>query len=101
MRLLRGKPLYSLVVADPADQLGAGALDHPLRRVAQASFVRLLKALLWRSHSAMYVTRFHLQKHYPLKAGREGFATSDVYIPDDVFLPAPRSVEQCARSPRH
>lgn len=91
MRLIRGRPLYSLVVADPADQLQKGALKHSLRRFARNAFVWSLKWQLKRSSGAMYVTKSYLQERYPAKNGVE-FATSDVFIgANDFSLPRPHS----------
>lgn len=100
LRLLRGRPLYSLVVADPADQLSAGALDHPLRRPVRRLFIISLKQLLKRSKAAMYVTRFYLQRHYPLGVDGVGFATSDVYLPDEAYTTTPRSPDAFTGSPK-
>jgi len=91
MRLVRGKELYSLVVADPADQLQSGALRHPLRGIARITFISSLRYLLSRSSGAMYVTRTYLQCRYPITKG-EAFATSDVLIREsDLGLPRPAS----------
>lgn len=79
MRLARGRKLYSLVVADPADQLQRGALQHPLRRMARLTFIWSVRFLLRHSSAAMYVTKSYLQEKYPVRSGAE-FATSDVFI---------------------
>jgi glycosyltransferase involved in cell wall biosynthesis len=99
MCLMRRRPLYSLIVADPADQLGTGTLDHPLRPLTRYVFVRALRLLARRSNAAMYVTRDYLQQRYPLKWGA-GFATSDVYIPPDAYSSKPRSRDTFVHSPK-
>lgn len=99
MRVLRGRPLFALVVADPADQLGAGAMHHPLRRPVRALFIRSLRYLLQRSSAAMYVTRSYLQKRYPVASDAAGFATSDVFLPDSAFVKEARGADSF-RSPR-
>jgi glycosyltransferase involved in cell wall biosynthesis len=97
MRLIRGRPLYSLVVADPADQLQKGALKHSLRHLARNVFVWSLRLQLKRSSGAMYVTKTYLQKRYPATNGRE-FATSDVFIGGSDFG-SPRPPSAFAHSP--
>jgi len=91
MRLVRGRRLFSLVVADPADQLQRGALQHPLRRFARSAFIWSLRFLLRRSSGAMYVTKKYLQERYPAPRGKQ-FATSDVFIGEqDITTARPAS----------
>lgn len=91
MRLARGRQVFCLVVADPADQLQKGALQHPLRRFARSTFIKSLRFLLRHSSGAMYVTKNYLQEQYPAPEGKR-FATSDVFIrEEDITIPRPKS----------
>lgn len=98
MRLARRRPLYSLVVADPADQLQKGALRHPLRRLVRFTFVYSLRCLLKQSSGAMYVTKNYLQEKYPAPKGKQ-FATSDVFIRNE-DIAAARSASSFDHSPK-
>lgn len=100
MRLMMGRPIHSLVVADPADQLSSTSLRHPLRVFARAAFIRLLKFVLCRSCSAMFVTKAYLQSRYPVGPHARTFATSDVYIPPDAFALSPRIARPTPRGPK-
>lgn len=98
MRLARGRRLYSLMVADPADQLQKGALQHPLRRVARFTFIWSVRFILRHSSGAMYVTKHYLQQKYPVSKGKQ-FATSDVFIREEELATA-RSPSDFEHSPK-
>ncbi|GMA16004.1 glycosyltransferase family 1 protein [Deinococcus metallilatus] len=82
-------PFAVEVVGDPQEVFannGAGGRVAPLYELFFTSMQR------WMCRDAevvSYVTGETLQKKYPNSAGRE-HAVSDVYLPDEAFLPEPR-----------
>jgi glycosyltransferase involved in cell wall biosynthesis len=92
-------PIFSLVVADPEDQLGPKAMNHPLRPFARWVFIRLLRHVLARSSIAMYVTEEYLQKKYPAKQAIATFGTSDVSLEPDAFAAEPKCSSHYGEKP--
>lgn len=100
LRRLRKKPIYALVVADPADQLSKGAMRHLLRAPARIIFRYLMKSILRASRGALYVTSSYLQSRYPIEGNGRTFSSSDVIVPDDFFVSEPKTVVELSKPQR-
>jgi glycosyltransferase involved in cell wall biosynthesis len=92
-RLLRkeGRPYGVEVVADPYDTFAPKAVRHRLRPLFRLWFPRILRRQCAGACAAAYVTEYALQRRYP--PGAQAFAThcSDVELPPDAFVNAPRT----------
>jgi glycosyltransferase involved in cell wall biosynthesis len=87
--LRRRKQPYAVeVVGDPYDVLAAGSLKHPLRPFLRWWAPRELRKQCREAMAALYVTKEALQKRYPCP--NESVGVSDVFIPPEAFVDAPR-----------
>lgn len=86
----RGVPFCVQCVADPADQLGAGSVRHPLRRFFRTLFVRGLKWQCRQAAAAMYVTREALQRGYPPNPANPRHNYTDLVLDDAAIVLEPR-----------
>jgi glycosyltransferase involved in cell wall biosynthesis len=83
-----GRPYGVEVLGDPYDVFAPGAVRHPLRPFFRWWFTRQLRRQCLAACGALYVTRETLQRRYPCPSYSVG--VSDVELPDDAFVPAPR-----------
>jgi glycosyltransferase involved in cell wall biosynthesis len=92
-----GRPYGVEVVADPYDVFGPNSVRHPLRPVFRWWFTRALKGQCASACAAAYVTERALQQRYP--PGPEALAThySDIELPENAFVSAPRRPRQNGR----
>jgi glycosyltransferase involved in cell wall biosynthesis len=94
-RLLRAARPYGVeVVSDPYDAMAPAAMRHPLRPGLRWSATRQLRAICVGAAAASYVTRETLQRRYPCPGYSVG--VSDVELPDEAFIAAPRRVGETA-----
>src|SRR5690606_23281178 len=93
-----GKPYGVEVVGDPHDVFAPGAVRHPLRPFFRWWFARNLRRQCAGACAAAYVTAQALQRRYPPAPDAFSTSYSDVQLPDDTFVAAPR-VFQAAPSP--
>jgi glycosyltransferase involved in cell wall biosynthesis len=84
-----GRPYGAEVVADPYDVFAPGSVRHPLRLLFRWLFPRQLRRVCRGACTAAYVTQDALQRRYPCP--REAVGVSDVDLPADAFVPAPRA----------
>lgn len=84
--LLSRKPFGCLVVADPADQMGAQALRHPLQPYARRLYMWLLAVACRNARAVLYVTQKYLQRDYPGRDRVFEFGASDVNITRDFIV---------------
>jgi glycosyltransferase involved in cell wall biosynthesis len=85
-----GRPYAVEVVADPHDVFSPGAVRHPLRFFFRWWFARTLRRQCVRACAAAYVTRGALQRRYPPASRAYSTYYSDVELPKEAFLKAPR-----------
>lgn len=93
-----GRPFGVVVVADPHDVFAPGSVKHVLRPFFQWWFPRRLRDQCVRAGAVSYVTRDALQGRYPPSIGAFSTHFSDVDLPDDAFVAAPRPVRPRPRS---
>jgi glycosyltransferase involved in cell wall biosynthesis len=107
-KLLRdGHPYAVEVVGDPWDVFAPGVIDHPLRPLFRCWFYWNLRLQCLHAHAAAYVTKYTLQKRYPVQGAapttnyssvdlgfarplRASVSTSDVVIEDALLAEPPR-----------
>ncbi|WP_159715485.1 glycosyltransferase family 4 protein [Geminicoccus flavidas] len=82
---LRGVPYALQCVANPRDQLGKGAVRHPLRRFFQQFFIRNLQRQCREAGVTSYVTRKALQAEYPPGPGKPTFTHTDLVLDDAAY----------------
>jgi glycosyltransferase involved in cell wall biosynthesis len=88
-RLHRSARPYGVeVVSDPYDVFAPGSVRHPLRPLFRWLFPRQLRRVCRHASTAAYVTQQALQRRYPCPS--EAIGVSDVDLPADAFVPAPR-----------
>ena len=85
IRILNKKhiPYYCEVVGDPWDVFSRGSINHPLRSLIRITFALNLKKELKKCAGALYVTKFQLQKRYPVRKNIFNIGVSDVIIPNE------------------
>jgi glycosyltransferase involved in cell wall biosynthesis len=82
------------IVADPYDVFAPGSISNPLRPFFRWLSPRQLRQDCQRAIAAAYVTKFALQNRYPCPNLSQGI--SDVVLPDESIVAAPRPVRQAA-----
>lgn len=87
--LAAGRPYGVHVISDCHDTFAPGAFKHPLRPFFRWWFVRNLREQVTRASAALYVTSRTLQERYPCRGHMAGI--SDVDLPSDAFVAAPRT----------
>ncbi len=85
-----GRPYGVEVVSDPYDVFAPGSVRHPLRPFFRWLFPRRLRQHCAGAVAACYVTEQALQRRYPCPSF--SVAASDVELPDEAIVPAPRSL---------
>ncbi len=91
----RTKHPYAVeIVADPYDVFAPGSISNPLRPFFRWLSPRQLRQDCQRAMAAAYVTKFALQNRYPCPNLSQGI--SDVVLPDESIVAAPRPVRQAA-----
>jgi L-malate glycosyltransferase len=90
------RPFAVEVVADPFDVFAPGSIDTPLRPFFRWWYTRNLQQDCAKATAAAYVTRLALQKRYPCPHFSRGI--SDVVLPDESIVAAPRPVRQGLKS---
>jgi hypothetical protein len=88
----QGHPYAVEVVADPYDVFAPGAIRHPLRSLLRWWCPIALRRQCATAAAAAYVTERALQKRYPAANRALMTAYSDVELPDEAFVLAPRSL---------
>ena len=91
----RRQPYGVEVIGDPYDVMAPGACKHALRPFFRWYLPRELRKHCKSAVAAMYVTKTALQKRYPCD-GRL-YAASNLYLPDDKVVDAPRTWRQEGR----
>lgn len=86
-----GRPYAVEVVGDPYDVFAPGSVRHPLRPLLRWWIPRQLKRECAGACAAAYVTDRALQARYPAAPHAYSAACSDVELPDDGFVSAPRA----------
>ncbi len=96
----RSYPYAVEVIADPYDIFAPGACNHRLRPIIRWSYTRQLRRQCRSACGAAYVTTKSLQSRYP--AGSHAFATnySSVEMPEDAYVPMPRTADSFSRPGR-
>ncbi|WP_373543086.1 glycosyltransferase family 4 protein [Chamaesiphon sp.] len=85
------KKLYALdVLADPYDVYAPGAMTHPLRPYLRWRQPRQLRKWCQDACAVNYVTKQALQRRYPASADVLSTGISDVHLPSDTIVGAPR-----------
>jgi glycosyltransferase involved in cell wall biosynthesis len=77
---IRGVPFALQCVADPRDQLGAGSVRHPLRKLFRWLFTAALRWQCRRAFATSFVTKAALQEAFPPQAGRPTFCYTDLVL---------------------
>jgi L-malate glycosyltransferase len=90
------RPFAVEVVADPFDVFAPGSIDTPLRPFFRWWYTRNLQQDCAKATAAAYVTRLALQKRYPCPHFSRGI--SDVVLPEESIVTAPRPVRQDLKS---
>ncbi|MFM2304077.1 MAG: hypothetical protein RLZZ135_1487 [Cyanobacteriota bacterium] len=90
------RPFAVEVVADPFDVFAPGSIDTPLRPFFRWWYTRNLQQDCAKATAAAYVTRLALQKRYPCPHFSRGI--SDVVLPDESIVAAPRPLRQDLKS---
>ena len=90
----RRRPFAVQVVADPIDAFAPGSIRHPLRPFFRLWFARELRRQCRKAALAAYVTEEALQEKYPPGEGVESTHFSDVELPPEAFLEAPRPLDE-------
>ncbi len=85
-----GHPYAVEVIGDPWDTFSPGAMAHPLRPLFRRWFSHRLRAQCWGAGAAAYVTEEALQRRYPAAPGSLMTGFSDVELPPEAFVAAPR-----------
>jgi glycosyltransferase involved in cell wall biosynthesis len=83
-----GRPYGVEVVSDPYDVFAPGAVRHPLRPFFRWLFPYRLRQQCANATAACYVTEQALQRRYPCPSF--AVAASDVELPEEAIVPAPR-----------
>lgn len=83
------RPYGVHVISDCWDTFAPGAFKHPFRPYLRWALSRRLRQQVRHSSAALYVTARTLQERYPSNGLMAGI--SDVDLPDEAFIPAPRS----------
>ncbi|MET0065946.1 MAG: glycosyltransferase family 4 protein [Candidatus Thiodiazotropha sp.] len=91
---LRSKKFAIQCVADPADQLGKGSVNHPLRKIFRFGFMKILKWQCNRAGVTMYVTKKSLQRRYPPQKGKPTYSYTDLVLQDNCYRDSPKSLEE-------
>lgn len=91
-----GHPYAVEVVADPYDVFAPGSVKHPLRPFFRWRFPRRLRHQCAEACAAAYVTKEALQRRYPCPNYSVG--VSDVDLPNETLVSAPRPLRQEART---
>lgn len=68
------------IIGDPYDVFAPGVVKHPLRIVFRNLFTYQQKKAVRNASAAIYVTRFALQKRYPVKKGTFQTYASNVFV---------------------
>jgi glycosyltransferase involved in cell wall biosynthesis len=109
--LQEGHPYAVEVVGDPWDVFAPWVIDHPLRRLFRCWAYWNLRLQCLNANAAAYVTKYTLQRRYPVGAATPtmnyssvdlGFArpsrvsvsTSDVVIEDALLAEPPRGIQE-------
>ncbi|MEI2580250.1 glycosyltransferase family 4 protein [Scytonema sp. PRP1] len=89
-----GHPYAVEVVADPYDAFAPGSVRHPLRSFFRWLAPRQLRGQCAKACAAAYVTKYALQRRYPV--AKEAFSThySSVELLDTAFVSSTRSPKQ-------
>jgi len=86
----RAQPFAVEVVADPYDVFAPRAIRHPLRAFFRWFSPRRLRQICSEAVAAAYVTESALQKRYPPHPNAYSIGCSDVELPDNAIVDAPR-----------
>jgi glycosyltransferase involved in cell wall biosynthesis len=90
-QLLKARHPYAVeVIGDPWDTFSPGAMKHPLRPFFRRWFAHRLRAQCLGASAAAYVTEAALQRRYPAAPGSLMAGFSDVELPPEAFVAAPR-----------
>lgn len=81
------------VVADPYDVFAPGSVKHPLRAFFRWMFTRRLQQQCDRACATAYVTEHALQQRYPPANNAFSIHYSSVELPEQAFVPLPRSLK--------
>lgn len=98
LRAVQGRPYAVEVVNDPFLGFAPGpGRRGPLRPLFRALMTGLTWGQVRRAAAVQYVTREALQRRYPPGAGVLAFGVSDVHLPPEAFVEAPRTFRAPAR----
>src|SRR6185295_14579665 len=90
-RLLDAHHPYAVeVIGDPWDTFSPGAVRHPLRPFFRRWFSHRVRTQCRGAAAAAYVTQEALQRRYPAAPGSLMTGFSDVQLPPEAFVAAPR-----------
>jgi glycosyltransferase involved in cell wall biosynthesis len=96
----RGGPFAVEVVGDPWDALSPGSYPHALREVFRRRIAAAQRHQCAASCASLYVTARALQRRYPPNPATFSVACSDVHLPPDAFVDAPRTAKAAPRPAR-
>lgn len=88
----QGHPFAVEVVCDPWEVFSRQGVSHPLRPLIRRHFTAQLRRQCLACCAGAYVTERALQHRYPVRPGIPSFGVSDVELPPDAFVSAPRPV---------
>jgi glycosyltransferase involved in cell wall biosynthesis len=94
----QGRPYGVEVVSDPYDVFAPGSVRHPLRPFFRWLFPYRLRQHCANAAAACYVTAQALQRRYPCPSF--SVSASDVELPDDAIVAAPRPLRAHAAAHR-
>jgi glycosyltransferase involved in cell wall biosynthesis len=86
-----GHPYGAEVVGDPCDFFAPGSVKHPLRPLLRWWNPRQLRRQCAGACAVAYVTEHALQRRYPPAPGAFSTHYSSIVLPDNAFVPVPRS----------
>ncbi|MFY7666045.1 glycosyltransferase family 4 protein [Flavobacterium sp.] len=79
------------VAADPYDVFAPGSFKHPLRRFLRIIGTYQLRRVVKNASAAIYVTKYQLQKRYPVSSGIFQTYASNVILKSEFLAHAPKS----------
>lgn len=85
------RPYGVEVVGDPYDAFAPNAVKHPMRPLFRWWFAKQLRRQCVHAAATTYVTTHALQERYPPADKAFTIACSDVNLPEDAFISAPRN----------
>lgn len=92
-----GRPFGVAVCGDPYDAFARHTSKHPLRPVIRWWFSHRLRTACRKACACTYVTQYALQRRYPCGHGAFSTFYSNIHLPLEAIVDAPRAeVKRCA-----